>query len=50
MRHKRPKELPGRPISRRALQPYWSRVADAHEATVHEFSVEGIDDVKDFAK
>jgi len=42
--------IAGRPVSRRALQPYWSRVVDAHEATVHEFSVEGIDDVKDFAK
>ncbi|MER8848042.1 hypothetical protein NKJ59_31750 [Mesorhizobium australicum] len=40
----------GRPVLPRALQPYWYRVVDEREATKHEFSVSGSDEVRDFAK
>lgn len=40
--------IAGRPVSKRALQPYWYRVVDERESTVHEFSVS--DGVQDFAK
>ena len=42
-------QIAGRPVSPRSLQPYWYRVVDEREATVHEFSVSESHEVRDFA-
>lgn len=43
-------QIAGRPVSPRALQPYWYRVVDEREATVYEFSLAETGEVRDFAK
>lgn len=42
--------IAGRPVSPRALQPYWYRVVDEHEGAIYEFSVAETGKPRDFAK
>jgi hypothetical protein len=42
--------IAGRPVSPRALQPYWYRVVDEREAKIYEFSLAETGEVRDFAK